>query len=362
MKNNMETKRNKKIKTGLASYGMSGQVFHAPFIGIHPQFELTTITERSKNLAEKRYPETRIVRSIDELLAMDEIELVVINTPDATHYEYAKKALEAGKNVIVEKPFTKTTAEGEKLLSSAKDRELMLCVYQNRRWDADFLTVKEIIENNKLGRIVEFESTFARYRNYIQAGNWKEQDGGMAYNLGSHLIDQCVYLFGMPEAIFADIATLRDGGMVDDYFVIHLLRCRKAPEVRITLKAGYLMCEPEPRFVIHGTEGSYVKYGVDKQEELLKNGAIPDAPGWGIETEDEWGVIHTEINGNVFKGKYPSQRGNYAEFYESVYQRLRNGASLPTDAAKILPVIKIIEAAKESSLKKEVIQIMPDMA
>ncbi|MDR2775701.1 MAG: Gfo/Idh/MocA family oxidoreductase [Tannerella sp.] len=351
-------KRTDTIKTGLASYGMSGQVFHAPFISTHPQFELTAIVERSKNLSVKRYPETCIVRSIDELLTVDCIELVVINTPDATHYEYTKKALEAGKNVIVEKPFTKTTAEGDELISLAKNRGLMLCVYQNRRWDADFLTVKEIIDNNKLGRIVEFESTFARYRNYIQAGNWKEYDGGMTFNLGSHLIDQCLDLFGMPEAVFADIAVLRDGGAVDDYFVIHPLRCRKAPDVRITLKAGYLMCEPAPRFVVHGTNGSYIKYGVDKQEGLLKNGATPDTPDWGMETEDEWGIIHTGTDGGIsFKGRYPSMRGNYTEFYESVYRHLRHNTPLPTDAVNILPVIKIIEAAKESSLMGKVVSL-----
>ena len=345
--------RTNTIKTGLASYGMSGQLFHATFISTHPHFELTAITERSKNLSAERYPQARIVRSIDELLAIDGVDLVVINTPDATHYEYTSKALEAGKKVLVENPFPKTTARGEALIALAKKQGLMLCVYQNRRWDADFLTVKEIIENNRLGRIVEFESTFSRYRNRIQADSWKERDGGMVYNLGSHLIDQCIDLFGLPEAVFADIALLRDGGMVDDYFVIHLLRCRKAPEVRITLKAGYLMCEPEPRFVLHGTEGSYIKHGVDKQEGLLKNGAIPNTPGWGMETEEEWGLLHT----GSFKGKYPSQRGNYAAFYESVYRHLLHGAPLPTDAKNILPGITIIEAAIKSSRSREVIQM-----
>lgn len=346
--NNMNTT---KIKTGIASFGISGQVFHAPFVSTHPQFELTAIVERTKNLSKERYSEAHIARSLDELLATGEIELVIINTPDATHYEYAKKALEAGKNVIVEKPFTKTTAEGRELIAHARAKGLMLGVYQNRRWDADFLTVKEIIDNRKIGRVVEFESTFARYRNHIQAGNWKEQDGGMTCNLGSHLIDQCICLFGMPEALFADIATLRDGGIVDDYFMIHLLRCAKAPEVRITLKAGYLMREPEPRFVIHGTEGSYVKHGVDKQEELLKRGAMPVSPDWGVETEDEWGILNTA----TFRGRYPSQRGNYADFYESVYQHLRHGIPLPTDAAGVLPVIGLIEAAKESSRDRKIV-------
>lgn len=347
----------KTIKTGLASYGMSGQVFHAPFISTHPQFELTAITERSKNMAKIRYPQATIVRSYDDLLAISELELVVVNTPDPTHAEYARKALEAGKHVIVEKPFTETAEQGEELIDLADRKGLMLCVYQNRRWDADYLTVKEILKNGTVGRAVEFESVFARFRNYIQPGNWKEQAGGMTYNLGSHLIDQSLQLFGMPEAVFADIAVLRTDGIVDDYFIIHLLRPEKAPEVRITLKAGYLMCEPEPRFVLHGTDGSYIKYGVDKQEELLKQGITPDTPGWGVETEEEWGWLHTCANGQSVRRKYPSQKGHYIGFYEAVYQHLRHHTPIETDARSVLPVIRIIEAAKESSRTGQVTKL-----
>ncbi|MDR2763591.1 MAG: Gfo/Idh/MocA family oxidoreductase [Tannerella sp.] len=343
-----------KIKTGIASYGLSGQVFHAPFLHTHPQFELAAIAERSKDLARARYPQARIVRRYDDLLAMDDLELIVVNTPDSTHYEYARRALEAGKQVIVEKPFTNTVAEGERLIALAERQGCMLGVYQNRRWDADYLTVKEILEKGLIGQVVEFESTFARYRNYIQPGTWKEQEGGMTYNLGSHLIDQSVALFGVPKAVFADIAILRRGGVVDDYFILHLLRPSGAPEVRITLKAGYLMCEPEPRFVLHGTEGSYVKYGVDKQEALLKNGAVPDAPDWGAEDETEWGWLHTGKEG---RRKYPSRRGHYGEFYESVYRHLRQGVALPTDARSVLPVIRIIEAAFESCCRRTVVRL-----
>ncbi|MDR3261458.1 MAG: Gfo/Idh/MocA family oxidoreductase [Tannerella sp.] len=345
----------KKIKTGLASYGLSGQVFHAPFISMHPQFELTAIAERSKDLSRVRYPEARRVRRFDELPAMDDVELIVVNTPDSTHYEYARLALEAGKHVIVEKPFTNTVSEGEHLIALAEKQGKMLGVYQNRRWDADYLTVKEILEKEILGRPVEFESTFARYRNYIQPGTWKEQEGGMTYNLGSHLIDQSIQLFGLPEAVFADIAIQRTGGVVDDYFIIHLLRPDKAPEVRITLKAGYLMCEPEPRFVLHGTDGSYVKYGVDRQEALLKKGVAPDTPDWGVESEEEWGWFHSGKEGRSVK--YPSLRGDYIGFYESVYQCLRHGAPLATDAREVLPVIRVIEAALKSSRCGNVVRL-----
>ena len=204
-----------KIKTGLAAFGMSGQIFHAPFITTHPAFELTAIVERSKELSKERYPSAKIVRSFEELIAMDELELIVVNTPDSTHFDYARRALEAGKHVIVEKPFTSTYAEGESLVALARAKGLMLSVYQNRRWDSDFLTVKQILSEGKLGRLVEFESTYPRYRNFIKSGTWKEtgeMGGGLTYNLGAHLLDQAVQLFGVPEAVFADIAILRDGG------------------------------------------------------------------------------------------------------------------------------------------------------
>jgi predicted dehydrogenase len=344
----------KQIKTGIASYGLSGQVFHAPFISVHPQFDLTAIAERSKDLARARYPQTRIVRSFDELLAMDDLELIVINTPDDTHFDYARRALTAGKHVVVEKPFTNTTAEGEALIALAGQQGKMLCAFQNRRWDADFLTVKEILASGLIGRPVEFESVFARYRNHIQPGTWKEQTGGMTYNLGSHLIDQSLQLFGVPEYVYADIAVLRDGGIVDDYFIIHLIGSSKMPEVRITLKAGYLMCEPEPRFVLHGTDGSYIKHGVDRQEGLLRQGLLPDTSDWGVETEDEWGWLHTAKGG---KTKYPSRRGHYIGFYEAVYRHLRHGAPVETDAREVLPGIRIIEAAKESSRSKKIVRL-----
>lgn len=346
-----------KIKTGLAAYGMSGQVFHAPFIFTHPHFELTAITERSKTLSKNRYPQAVITRSFEELIGRKDIELIVVNTPDETHFEYTRQALLAGKHVIVEKPFTTTVQQGKELIALAEEKGRMLSVYQNRRWDADFLTVQDILRKQLIGRPVEYESTFARFRNYIQPGTWKEESGGMTYNLGSHLIDQAICLFGMPEAVFADIAILRNAGMVDDYFAIHLLRPEKCPEIKITLKASYLMCEAEPRFVLHGTNGSYVKYGVDKQEALLKEGAMPNQPHWGEEYEEEWGILHTEKDGMFQREKYPSLAGNYGLFYENIYQHIRHRQPLQTDARDILNVIKVIEAARKSHLTQGVVNV-----
>jgi len=349
----------KKIKTGLAAFGMSGQVFHAPFINANPNFELSMIVERSKELSKKKYPNALIARSFDELLASD-IELIIVNTPDTTHYELAKKALEAGKHVIVEKPFTAKVQQGKELINIAKRKGLMLSVFQNRRLDSDFLTVKQIIDYEALGRLVEFESTFSRYRNFIKPDTWKEigkSGEGLIYNLGSHVIDQALQLFGMPEALFADIATLRSNGNVDDYFIIHLLHPANAPEVKITLKSSYLMCEAEPRFVLHGTEGSYIKYGIDRQESDLTAGLTPYSPHWGEEDESSWGLLHTEKDGSVIKGKYPSVPGNYGDFYDNVFLHLRCDGILLSDAEGTLPVIQLIEAAIKSSREQTIIKL-----
>lgn len=348
------------IKVGLAAYGMSGQVFHAPFISTNSHFELCKIVERSKELSKERYPDATIVRSFEELIKDPAIELIVVNTPDSTHYEYTRLALEAGKHVIVEKPFTSTTEEGEELIALAAEKGLMLSVYQNRRWDADFRTVQEIIAKGLLGRLVEYESTFARYRNFIKPNTWKEtgeSGGGLTYNLGSHLIDQAIRLFGMPEAVFADITTMRTHGKVDDYFMIRFLRPSLAPDVRVTLKASYLMREAEPRFVLHGTLGSFVKHGVDKQEAALLRGDMPDQPHWGEETEEEWGLIHTEIDGEEICRKYPGISGNYGGFYQNIYEHLRLGEALQTGARDILNVIRVIEAAYQSQREGKVISL-----
>lgn len=349
-----------RIKVGLAAFGMSGKVFHAPFLSTNPNFELRKIVERSKELSKELYPQARIVRTFSELLT-DDIDLIVVNTPDSTHYEYCKQALEARKHIVVEKPFTTTIEQGQELIRIAEEKHLTLSVFQNRRWDADFLTVQEIIRKGLLGRLVEYESTFQRYRNFIKPNTWKEtgeSGGGLTYNLGSHLIDQALVLFGMPEAVYAETAILRDGGKVDDYFVIRLLY----PDVRVNLKASYLMKEPLPRFILHGTLGSYIKYGVDKQEAALVAGEKPDQPHWGEETEAEWGILNIETNGKDIREKYPSLKGNYGEFYQNIYEHIKEQKPLITDARQVIQVIKVIEAAYKSSEERRVVTIKSDIS
>ena len=345
-----------RIRVGLASFGMSGKVFHAPILFNHPGFQLTTIVERSKNEAKKYYPEVTVVRSFDELLADDNIELVVVNTPDTTHFEHTRKALEAGKNVIVEKPFTHTIGQGEDLLSFAHKKNLMLSVFQNRRWDGDFLTVRQIIENQWLGRLVEFESNYMRYRNFIQPNTWKEsatQGIGITYNLGSHMIDQALVLFGMPEAVWADIDSIRNDSEIDDFYHIKLIY----PEIKVTLKASYLVREESARYVLHGTQGSFLKYGIDPQEGMLQKGFNPSQPDWGQEPEESWGILNTSFNGMHVRGKVETIAGNYAAYYDNIYDALRNGAELEVLPEQALHVIHLIEAAMESSRSGQSIEI-----
>ena len=212
------------INTALCSYGMSGTVFHAPFISIHPGFNFYGVWERSKNLAQEKYPAVKVFRTYEEMLMDPAVELVVVNTPSYTHYDYAKQALVAGKNVIVEKPFTATVEQARELVSIAKENGLKLSVFQNRRWDSDFLTVKSVLDSGVLGDILEAEFHYDRYNLVLSPKAHKETPGpavGGLYDLGPHLIDQALVLFGMPERVFADIMMTRPGSKVDDYFEIH---------------------------------------------------------------------------------------------------------------------------------------------
>ena len=327
---------------------MSGQVFHAPFVALHEGFELTAIVERHKELSRAKYPEARIVRSFEELIAIPELELVVVNTPDMTHYDYCKKALLAGKNVIVEKPFVFEVSQGEELKKLAGEKGLLLTVYQNRRWDSDFLTVKKVLESGVLGRPMEFISAYERYRDAVPGTTWKETGDhrvGTTYNLGTHTIDQIVQLFGMPQGVWATIGVLRDHGEIDDYFQIQLLY----PELKVTARGGFAMRDAGPRFAIHGMKGSFLKYGLDVQEDALKRGEKPGTPGWGMEPESIWGTLkQVTDNGLTLKGKVESLPGNYFSYYDTIYASLRQGAEPAVKLDDVLNVLRIIDAAFES--------------
>jgi scyllo-inositol 2-dehydrogenase (NADP+) len=338
---------NRRICVGLASFGMSGKVFHGPLLHHHANFTIKRIVERSRDEAPTLYPDSIVSRSFDDLLGDDDIELLIVNTPDQTHCELVKKALQAGKHVVVEKPFTQTVAQGEELVALAREKRLMLTVFQNRRWDADFLTVQEVVKKKMLGRLVDFESHFDRYRYAIQPDTWKEQaeaGAGLLYNLGSHMIDQALVLFGMPEAVTALTRIVRNRGEVDDWYDIKL----HYRDLIVSTKSSYLVRELGPRYILHGTLGSFIKHGLDPQEEALKQGKVPGGPDWGKESQEWWGLLNAEVNGIERKVIVETKPGNYSAFYTDVYDCIVHHTKPPVDPEDALNVIRIIEAAKRS--------------
>jgi len=264
--------------------------------------------------------------------------------------------LQAGKHVLVEKPFTLTTREGIELTGLARKHKRLLAVFQNRRWDGDFMTVRRLIDQGLLGRLVEFEAHFDRFKNQVEPDKWREQPGpgtGNIYDLGAHMIDQALVLFGWPESVTADLRIQRREGKVNDYFNIRL----NHHKVVVSVKGGFMVREPGPRYILHGTEGSFIKYGIDPQEEALRKGHRPDEPGWGQEEENYWGTLNTQIQNLHFRGKIETLPGNYMGFFENLHDAIRHGNKLAVPAEEGLNVIRIIEAAKESSEGNRVVQM-----
>lgn len=342
------------IKIALASYGMSGQVFHGPLLKVNPGFEVIGILERSKNISQKLFPNVTIFRSYAEILNNPEVELVVVNTPDHLHYSMAKEALEAGKHVVVEKPMTLKSEQADELINLANKRKLVLTVFQNRRWDADFRTVQQVVKEAKFGRLVEFESHFDRYRTNVAHNTWKEEGDeyvGVLYNLGSHMVDQAVVLFGMPEAVTAHLRIIRKEGVVFDYYDIRL----EYDGFAALLKCSYLVKDPGPRYTIHGELGTFYKWGIDPQEELLKAGYLPTGEDWGAEPPEEWGTLVYDENGEEVEELVETIPGNYNLFYENVYDVLRNKADLIVKPEEVAGVIRILEACLRSNREKRTV-------
>lgn len=343
---------NKEIRTALLSFGMSGRVFHAPFLHLHTGFQLIGAWERSKKVMHTHYEYAKSYGSLEELLADKSIDLVVVNTPTYTHYEYAKAALLAGKHVIVEKAFVTNTREAEELRDLAVSSKLKLSVFQNRRWDSDFKTVKKIVDEQALGDLVEATIGFTRYRPELSPKTHKENPGpgaGIIKDLGAHVIDQAVHLFGMPESVFADIGVTRSGSQVDDYFDILL----SYQNTRVHVRGGYFYREPTPDFALHGTKGSFLKTRSDVQEDQLQVAMKPDAEGYGVESDDHAGMLHTEQHGEVIRRKIETLRGDYMEYFEGVYQAIQKDVSEPVTAQEGVHVMKIIDAAFESAVQNQ---------
>ncbi len=343
------------VKVGLIGYGMAGRVFHAPVIVAVAGLQLAKVVERRGETARQRYPWVEVVREAAALFEDEAIELVVVATPNATHYDLARQALLARKHVVVDKPFTLTTEQAGQLIELARQQNKVLSVFQNRRWDGDFQTVSQIVRQGCLGRLVEYESHFDRFRNYFSPERaWREQGGpgsGVLFDLGPHLLDQAQVLFGLPQMLTADIRSQREVGKADDQFELIL----HYDHLKVTLKAGLLVREPGPRFALHGTEGSFVKYGVDPQEEALKRGLSPQEADWGLEPQAQWGTLNTQIDGLHFYGQVETIRGCYPAYYENVYQAITGQAGLIVKPEEARNTIRLIELALQSNAEKRTV-------
>jgi scyllo-inositol 2-dehydrogenase (NADP+) len=318
------------IRVGLAGYGLAGSVFHAPLIRACGRMELSAV------LTSRDVPER--VGTLDELL--ERSDLVVVATPNATHFELAAAALKAGKHVVVDKPFTVTVDEADELIALANERQRVLTAFHNRRWDSDFLTVRKVLP--QLGEVMLFETNWDRFRPKIKQG-WREEPepgSGLLSDLGPHLIDQALMLFGMPDAIGADIFAQRGDAKVDDYFDLTLHYGAR----RVCLKSSSLIAAPRPRFALYGTAGSFVKYGLDPQEAQLKAGMDARDDAYGLDPND--GTL-TFGDGRV--RKVPSERGDYLAFYQAVADAILDGAPPPVAPQDARAGLALIDLARRAA-------------
>ena len=333
------------ITTGILSYGMSGRLFHAPFVDTHPGFRLYAVTERSEKKARSRYPDIKSYDSVEELLSDPQIELVVINTPNNTHFEFSKNALEAGKHILVEKPFAATSAEAKEVFDLAERMSLKVMVYQNRRWDSDFQSVRSVIESGSIGRLIEVHYRFDTYRREISKKGFKEQPlpaSGLSYDLGPHLLDQVISLFGKPEKWLKTLGRFRPESQVDDYMNIHLLY---PGGMNVYVTASLLTSHPLPSFVLHGTQGSFIKQRTDIQEEQLDKEISPVDSIYGVEPDGSEGILVTVNNQGGKETEYLcALKGNHRPLFDAVYDCIRNDKPYPITSEQIIWQLQILES------------------
>jgi len=339
------------VRVGLIGYGYAGKTFHAPLIGAVPAMRLAAVASSDAAKVHADWPGVEVERDPLALARRDDLDLVVIATPNDSHYPLARAALLAGRHVCVDKPFAVTRAEAAELVALARERGRVLSVFHNRRWDGDFLTLRRLLGEGTLGRVVELESRFDRFRPEVRA-RWREGTGpgsGLWFDLGPHLIDQAVCLFGAPQGIFLDQAALRDGAVADDWFCATL----RYDRLRVVLRAGTLVASG-PRYVLHGTRGSFVKHGLDAQEDALKAGTRPTwpaEPGWGRDPGPAV-IVAPDATGTLSSSVVPTESGDYASYYAQLAECIRSRAPNPVPPEQALAVMGLIEAGRASARER----------
>lgn len=332
------------LNVALVGYGFAGKTFHGPLISACADLRLHTVVSTRPDAVHADWPDAKVVPDLATALADPEIDLVVIATPDALHAEQAQAALTAGKAVVVDKPFALSLADARRVVALAEDKSLFLSVFQNRRWDADFLALKDEIVSGRLGRIVTYESHFDRYRPVVR-DRWREGLGaGVWQDLGPHLIDQALVLFGRPLGITCDLAIQRDGGLSPDWAHAVL----RYEHTRVVLNAAMLIAAPDVRFAVHGTKGSWLTSGLDPQEDQLKSGMPVGAPGWGVDPLPP--VFVEGETGN--RSAAPGPAGDYPAYYTAVARALRGEGVNPVPPSEALLVMEVLEAGMQSSRER----------
>lgn len=336
------------IHVGLIGFGLGGRVLHAPVISSVEGLALSAVLERTKDCAAGRYPGITTYRTLDAMLDDSSLDLIVLTTPSGTHFELARQILAAGKNLVIDKPMCTTSAEIAELMALAREKNLLLAPYHNRRWDSDFRTLQKVIAEGKLGRLVSFEEAMDRWKPGATRVAWKdnpEEGGGLLLDLGSHLAYLALVLLGLPLAVSAEVLREREGEGADDAFTVRL----RYAALTATFAANNLAAEPRPRFTVRGTRGSYIKRGIDPQEAALGKITRIDDPLWGREPENEWGTLLLEQNGQLAATRVEALAGDYRIFYAGIRDALLGKAPAPVTALEAWQTVRLLEYARQSS-------------
>lgn len=347
----------RKLQVGLIGYGYAGRTFHVPVLTSVASLRLAKVVDRRGTFPKEQYPDVEVLGDVRELYEDRDIDLIIVTTPSTNHYEFIKDGLLAGKHVVVEKPFTVTSKEADELIALAREQGKVLSVFHNRRWDGDFLTIKVMIQQDLLGKLRECEFHWDGFDPVVISGNWRETaeaGAGVLYDLGVHLIDQALCLFGLPDSVEGDVRIQRNGGLATDYFHITL---RYLSGLKVLLKSSRFVRTNSPRYVLYGERGTFVKYGTDPQEAALIQGKTPvEDLNWGKESKEQWGRLNTTVGGLHVEGTVETLAGSYPSYYQNVFEHISGAGDLAVKPEQARAAVRIVELAMQSHTQ---VRILP---